>query len=109
MKPPIWLSAGLLLGALLATPLAGCATQPGEGAANPYPPVPDMIQETVSKPPVTTDPLLWQPGHWDWNGDGYIWAPGQWVPAQGHGRMWMPGWWAKRPNGWQWQPPHWTS
>ena len=41
------------------------------GRGNPYPPVPALISETVPKPPVTAEPLMWQPGHWDWNGSGY--------------------------------------
>ena len=96
------------MAALLAvTLLAGCAQKTVDG--NPYPPVPPLIAETLPKPPVTAEPLMWQPGHWDWNGSGYIWAKGQYVPAAGHGNMWMPGWWSKTDAGWTWQPPHWMS
>jgi WXXGXW repeat (2 copies) len=87
--------------------LSGCTTQsPG---ANPYPPVPDLISEEIPKPPVTSEPLIWQPGHWDWTGSGYVWANGQYVPAQGHGNLWVRGWWSRTPSGWVWQPPHWMS
>jgi hypothetical protein len=97
------------LGALAALGLlAGCASNSGPGS-NPYPPVPAPLAETMPKPPVTGQELVWQPGHWDWNGTGYVWQPGQYVPAAGHGRLWQPGWWAHTPSGWQWQPPHWTS
>ena len=75
----------------------------------PYPPVPALIQETAPKPPVTQEALMWQPGHWDWNGSGYVWARGQYVPAAGHGNLWVPGWWSRTDAGWVWQPPHWTS
>jgi hypothetical protein len=88
--------------------LAGCAQNIAAGN-NPYPPVPPPIPEEQPKPPVTAEALMWQPGHWDWNGNGYVWAKGQYVPAAGHGNMWMPGWWARTPSGWQWQPPHWMS
>jgi len=95
---------------VLAVSLAsGCVTRPAMVGANPNPPVPDLIPETVPKPPVTEDPLIWQPGHWDWSGSGYIWAKGQFVPAQGHGNLWMPGWWNRTAEGWVWLPPHWTS
>jgi hypothetical protein len=47
--------------------------------------------ESVPKPPVSPEPLDWQPGHWDWAGNGYLWSPGQYVLAAGHGLNWMPG------------------
>lgn len=99
-----------LLSAMLlcVAPLAGCAP-PAPQATSPYPPVPELIPETMPKPPVTADPLIWQPGHWDWTGSGYAWAKGQYVPAQGHGNLWMPGWWSLTPAGWAWQPPHWMG
>jgi hypothetical protein len=86
----------------------GCATPPPPNA-NPFPPVPPLIEETIPKPPVAAEPLIWQPGHWDWTGSGYVWANGQYVPATGHGNLWMPGWWSPAPSGWTWQPPRWTS
>jgi hypothetical protein len=98
-----------VLAAFVAVTLtAGCAG-PAATGANPYPPVPPPIAETVPKPPVTAEPLMWQPGHWDWNGSGYVWTAGQYVPAAGHGNLWTPGWWMPSPSGWMWQPPHWTS
>jgi hypothetical protein len=88
--------------------LSNCAVQPPP-TVNPYPAVPAPLLETIPKPPVTAEPLIWQPGHWDWTGNGYTWASGQYVPAQGHGNLWAPGWWSRMPAGWVWQPPHWTS
>jgi hypothetical protein len=95
-----------LLGAAL---LAGCANQTTTTAANPFPPVPPPMQETIPKPPVSAVPLLWQPGHWNWNGRGYAWQPGEYVPAAGHGDLFQRGYWAETPSGWTWQPAHWTS
>jgi hypothetical protein len=103
MRPTRILAA--LLGISL---LAGCVFR-SPATENPYPPVPDLLPETMSKPPVTAEPLIWQPGHWDWTGTGYVWANGQFVPAQGHGNLWVPGWWSRTPDAWVWQPPHWTS
>lgn len=96
---------------LIAIVLLSACTRPDgmEGDARPYPPVPALLSEEMPKPPVTAEPLMWQPGHWDWSGSGYVWAKGQYVPAAGHGNLWMPGWWARTPSGWQWQAPHWTS
>ena len=60
---------GWFAGALL---LAGCSN------ANPYPPVPAPLVETVPNPPVSAQELNWQPGHWDWSGSGYVWQPAHW-------------------------------
>jgi WXXGXW repeat (2 copies) len=97
------------LPALLALGLLAGCQQNRAADANPYPPVPAPIPEEQPKPPVTAEALMWQPGHWDWNGSAYVWAKGQYVPAAGHGNLWMPGWWARTPTGWEWQPPHWMS
>ncbi len=78
-------------------------------AAPPYPPVPALLADPQPLPPVTPQPLLWQPGHWDWGGSGYIWSPGLYVPAEGHGNNWMPGWWAKTDGMWHWEPAHWLD
>jgi WXXGXW repeat (2 copies) len=91
-------SLGWLVGAVL---LAGCST------ANPYPPVPAPLAETMPNPPVSAQELSWQPGHWDWSGSGYVWQPGQYVSSAGHTNMWMPGFWAKTDGGWAWQRAHW--
>jgi hypothetical protein len=96
-----------LLGASL---LAGCASQSTTTvAANPFPPVPPPMTETIPKPPVSPEQLLWQPGHWDWNGDGYVWQPGEYVPAAGHGALFQTGYWQQTQSGWLWVKPHWTS
>jgi len=94
--------AAALLGA--AWILAGCVPD-----SPPPPPPPAPVVETMPLPPVSASPLIWQPGHWDWNGSGYVWARGQYVPARGHGNLWVPGWWSRSDAGWVWQPAHWTS
>lgn len=92
---------------VLAGLLAGCAGTTTSG--NPFPPVPPPIAETMPKPPVSGQELTWQPGHWNWNGSGYVWQKGEYVPAAGHGKLFQPGYWAQTPSGWSWQPAHWTS
>jgi hypothetical protein len=95
-----------LFGAAL---LAGCSSETTTTSALPFPPVPTPMQENVPKPPVTGYPLLWQPGHWNWNGSGYVWQPGEYVPAAGHGSLFQTGFWEQTPAGWRWVPAHWTS
>jgi hypothetical protein len=87
--------AGLLL-------LAGCAAFP-----NPNPPVPPLQAETIPLPPVTATLLIWQPGHWDWTGNGYVWVPGAYVPRGDHSDQWLPAHWALVGGSWVWQPAHW--
>ena len=97
-----WTASWLLAATCIA--LANCAVPPN----GPPPPPPPLQPEVMGNPPVTTTPLIWQPGHWDWTGSGYAWRPGDFVPAAGHGNMRMPGYWAQAPDGsWAWQPPHW--
>jgi hypothetical protein len=97
------------LATLLAVGLIGGCVQNSPSDGNPFPPVPASVTEVMPKPPVTAEALMWQPGHWDWNGSGYVWGQGQYVPAAGHGNLWMPGWWSRTPAGWTWIPPHWMS
>lgn len=98
----------LFSSALLALAVtAGCASQ--EYATPPYPPVPPPMADPQPPPPVSAVPPIWQPGHWDWNGSGYVWVAGVYVPDVGHGNLWQPGWWMQTPSGWSWQPAHWAS
>ena len=93
-----------LLGVTLAAGtalLAGCAVQSAP------PPIPATTVEVIPNPPVSATPIIWQPGHWDWNGTDYVWTLGQYVPNTGHGNLFMPGWWAQTASGWRWQPAHW--
>jgi hypothetical protein len=87
----------------LGLSLTACAITP----ANPYPPVPPRPAEAMPLPPVTTTPLIWQPGHWDWTGAGYAWRPGQFVPRGDHSNEWLPEHWALVGSTWVWQPAHW--
>ena len=94
--------AAALIGA--ACLLSGCATTTTTAA---YPPVPPPQPETIPKPPVTSTPLIWQPGYWNWTGAGYVWSPGIYVPQGNHSNMFMPGYWQQTSAGWAWQPAHW--
>jgi len=82
--------------------LAGCA------AAYPtHPPVPPIRAEQVPTPPHSQVVLIWQPGHFDWNGVEYIWIPGEWVDRAGHGTLWQDGYWQQSAQTSQWLPAHW--
>jgi hypothetical protein len=94
----------LLAGALLA----GCTTQ-NNLHEPPYPPIPAVPHETIPLPPVSEAPLIWQPGHWNWDGHNYLWEAGRWVTREGHGTLWQDGYWVEDHGGWVWKAPHWTG
>lgn len=88
-----------LLGLLL---LAGCL------AAYPtHPPIPPILAEQVPTPPQSSVVLVWQPGHYDWIGDTYVWVKGKWVDRAGHGTLWQDGYWQQTAQGPVWLPAHW--
>ena len=83
--------------------LAGCAVS----TDSPPAPIPAPMAETIPRPPVSPDPMIWQAGHWNWTGNGDVWIPGQYVAADGHGNQWMSGLWERTDSGWVWHPAHW--
>ena len=88
--------------AMAALCLLGCMP-----ASRSYPPVPAPPAEMVPAPPRSSVPLIWQPGHYDWDGARYIWVPGHWVDRAGHGTLWQDGYWQRAGAGFTWVPPHW--
>lgn len=97
---PAFLLAGLL-------GLDACAPVQQNAGACPVAPAP--TREEIPKPPVSEDMQIWQPGHWDWNGQTYTWRPGQWVLNTGHSNQWMDGFWSRNtvPGPCVWNPAHW--
>ncbi len=93
--------------AVLATPclllLGGCV------AAYPpaHPPIPPVLAEQVPVPPRSSVVLIWQPGHYDWNGVTYSWVSGKWVERTGHGTLWQDGYWRQSADTSTWVPAHW--
>jgi YXWGXW repeat-containing protein len=82
--------------------LAGCTSQQLAGGC---PAIPPPQPEAIPKPPVTAQPLIWQPGHWNWSGSAFVWQPGEYVPRGGQGQLFQPGYWG---SGCTWQPAHWV-
>ena len=72
-----------------------------------HPPVPPLPAEQVPAPPRSPVALIWQPGHFDWNGTGYVWVTGEWVGRGGHGTLWQDGFWQRSGDGSAWVPAHW--
>ena len=96
VKAPMIAAAGLL-----ASLLAGCVTMAS------HPAVPPLQSEEVPAPPRTRTVVIWRPGHWDWTGAAYAWAPGEWVERAGHGTLWQDGYWGVAAGTSVWVPAHW--
>ena len=92
------LVAGLLFGAFGAAPAF---------AQGPYPPVPPPRYEPPPPPPPRH--MVWEPGHWHWNGVRYVWVQGRYVPRQPTSGQYVPGHWAfdRRTGQYVWRPAHW--
>lgn len=82
--------------------LQGCAA-----AYATHPPVPQIRSEEIPLPPVSSVVLIWQPGHFDWDGTDYVWVPGEWVDRDGHGTAWRDGDWTGTDASAVWVPGHW--
>ncbi|MBV9654901.1 MAG: YXWGXW repeat-containing protein [Acetobacteraceae bacterium] len=70
-----------------------------------YPPVPPPRYEVV--PVAPPGRYIWQPGHWQWSGRGYVWVGGRYVPRYPHYAQYAPGGWVRRGGTWVWVPAHW--
>jgi hypothetical protein len=97
-----WLVAGAT--ALLVT--MGSANAQPPPPPN-YAPIPPPRVEVVPPPPGGR--VIWQPGHWHWNGYRYIWINGQYVQVRPSYRHYAEGgWvWSPREGRYVWRPAHW--
>ena len=103
-----WLAPSLPVLAGSALLLAGCSGAARDETPQPPPNPPPPYVEALPLQPISEDPLVWQPGHWDWTGVGYTWREGRWVPKAGHGTQWQAGYWTRGDEGaWHWVPAHW--
>lgn len=60
-------------------------------------------------PPAPSARALWTSGHWHWNGERYVWAPGRYIERPTPTANWRPGYWEQQPQGWLWVDGQWTS
>jgi hypothetical protein len=82
----------------------------GAGAQPPppgYAPIPPPRVEVV--PPAPGPRVVWEPGHWHWDGVRYIWIDGRYVERRPHYGHYVEGrWvWAGHEGRWIWRPAHW--
>jgi hypothetical protein len=121
MRVPV--SAFLALPALLA--LAACGSPPPQTTqiiVQPQPrmetadvapvPPPPPHSELVPPPPTGSQPMVWQPGHWQYTGaagNPWFWADGKYVAVPPGSTTWVPGSWQQQSGGsWLWVQGHWA-
>lgn len=53
--------------------------------------------------------FVWDPGHWHWTGQEFVWLGGHYVERPYRGSTWVPGAWAQDESKttWIWTPGHW--
>lgn len=89
------------LAAALGLGIAGSETAQAQG----YPPLPPPRFEPPPPPPPPG--MIWEPGHYRWNGYRYAWVPGHYIQRRPHYGQFVPGHWANRGGAWVWVPQHW--
>ena len=86
----------------LTLAVAGCVVEP----INPYPAPPAPRVEVVPSAPSSV--VVWEPGHYQWNGATYVWIPGRYVQRVASMGHWEHGHWAHRGGAWVWIPGRWV-
>jgi len=51
--------------------------------------------------------LIWTPGYWAYDEDGYYWVPGTWIPAPYEGALWTPPYWGWDNSLYVFHPGYW--
>jgi WXXGXW repeat (2 copies) len=66
---------------------------------------PPVHYERLPEPP--TREHHWVAGHWQWNGQAYLWVPGHYQARPRAGVLWINGRWERHERGWYWIEGHW--
>jgi hypothetical protein len=103
-------AAASLAGILLGASVAGCATAappPSASVEITVPLAPPAPRYETVVPASRPDRMVWDPGHWRWNGRQYVWIPGHYLEKPRRTAVWVPGQWMARHRGWVWVEGHW--
>src|SRR4051812_43810516 len=81
---------------------------PGQSLVAPGP-RPPRRADFVPPPSPGMGPVVWQPGHWRYSGNTWVWQPGQYTPPPPGQTTWIPGRWTQQSTGgWVWTEGHWA-
>jgi hypothetical protein len=81
----------------------------GSAVAQPPPPAAPPPPQFEQVPPPPGERVVWEPGHWHWDGVRYVWIGGHYVERRvGYGHY-VPGHWRWAPGlgRYEWIPAHW--
>ena len=81
--------------------LSGAALAQGRP---PYEPIP---RPRFERAPPPRHGMLWEPGHWHWDGRRYLWFGGRYIPFREEFHHYVPGAWVLVGPRWEWVPGHW--
>jgi hypothetical protein len=74
----------------------------------PAAPPPPRAEAIPNLPAERVDVERWQPGHWRWSGDEYVWVEGRYITRPQPRAEWISGRWEQRPRGWVYVEGHWN-
>jgi hypothetical protein len=101
-----FLANGKLVHALLfSLILCACTVTVPQGVVVVRAAPPAVIAETPGPRPGPA--YFWDPGHWRWNGNRYVWIRGHYVLRTRTAARWVPGHWVQGPRGWYWIEGRW--
>ncbi|MCB8877180.1 hypothetical protein [Acidisoma silvae] len=92
-------------GLALATGGIAVASLAPVADAQGYPPMPPPPFER--RPPPPPPGMIWEPGHYRWDGYRYVWVGGHFRRGGPGYRQFVPGHWAWRGGRQVWIPQHW--
>ena len=87
----------------------------------PVPPLPDLHVRVVeaAPPPPRREVIVyrerparnyvWVKGSYDWQGDGWVWAPGHWLAPPAQSVRWVSPRYVRVEDGWWYEPAHWSN
>jgi YXWGXW repeat-containing protein len=87
----------------------------------PPPPLPDLHVRVVeaAPPPPRHEVIVyrerparnyvWVRGFYDWQGDGWVWAPGHWLAPPAQSVRWVSPRYVRVEDGWWYEPAHWSN
>ncbi len=98
-----------LLGGLVLSTLGGCYVAPPPprapraDVAITQPPPADLNEAPPSAPAAE---MYWVPGHWVWQGNGYVWRAGHWVSPRPD-QVFVRAYWTNENGYWVYHPGRW--
>jgi hypothetical protein len=94
---------------LTAAFIAGATLASGGAMAQTFAPPPPPVEAAPPPPPGPAANFYLAPGHYDWVGGRYVWAPRSWIPVRAGYSRWVPQHWVVGRFGrWHVVPGHWV-